>query len=46
LSRAFDTTPLFWLNLQKNYELWQAEHVSKEWQLIKPFPPQLLHANR
>ena len=45
LSRAFDTTPLFWLNLQKNYELWQAEHVSKEWQLIKPFPPHLLHAN-
>jgi addiction module HigA family antidote len=46
LSRAFDTTPLFWLNLQKNYDLWQAEHVSKEWQLIKPFPAQLLHANR
>jgi addiction module HigA family antidote len=45
LSRAFDTTPLFWLNLQKYYELWQAEHASKEWQLIKPFPPQLLHAN-
>ena len=45
LSRAFDTTPLFWLNLQKNYELWQAEHSSREWQLIKPFPPQLLHAN-
>ena len=45
LSRAFDTTPIFWLNLQKNYELWQAEHVSKEWKLIKPFPSQLLHAN-
>ncbi len=45
LSRAFDTTPIFWLNLQKNYELWQAEHVSNEWQLIKPFPSQLLHAS-
>ena len=45
LSRAFDTTPIFWLNLQKNYELWQAEHVSKEWKLIKPFSPQLLHAH-
>ncbi|RDC63621.1 HigA family addiction module antitoxin [Adhaeribacter pallidiroseus] len=24
LSVAFSTTPEFWLNLQKNYELWQA----------------------
>ena len=46
LSQAFDTTPIFWLNLQKNYDLWQAEHVSNEWQLIKPFSPRLLHANR
>lgn len=45
LSRAFDTTPIFWLNLQKNYDLWQAENVSNEWQSVKPFPPQLLHAN-
>ena len=45
LSRAFDTTPIFWLNLQKNYELWQAEQVSKDWKSIKPFPAQLLHAN-
>ena len=40
LSRAFDTTPDLWLNLQKNYDLWQAEHSSKEW-LAK----QLLHSN-
>ena len=46
LSQAFDTTPIFWLNLQKNYDLWQAEHVSNEWQLIKPFSTQLLHASR
>ena len=45
LSRAFDTTPLFWLNLQKNYDLWQAEHESKEWLRVKPFPPHLLHAD-
>ncbi|MCF6291407.1 MAG: HigA family addiction module antitoxin [Desulfobacterales bacterium] len=45
LSRAFDTTPIFWLNLQKNYDLWQAEHGSDEWQQVKPFSPQLLHAN-
>jgi len=22
LAEAFDTTPQFWLNLQKNYDLW------------------------
>ena len=25
LSEAFGNTPLFWINLQKNYELWYAE---------------------
>ena len=25
LSVAFGNTPQFWINLQKNYELWQAE---------------------
>jgi addiction module HigA family antidote len=43
LSRAFDTTPDLWLSLQKNYDLWQAEHVSKAWQTVKPISPQLLH---
>ena len=43
LSRAFDTTPGFWLNLQKNYDLWQAEHESKEWLSVEPFSSQLLH---
>jgi hypothetical protein len=33
------------LTLQKNHELWQAEHSSKAWQLIKPMSAQLLHAN-
>jgi Plasmid maintenance system antidote protein len=36
LARAFDTTPDLWLNLQKNYDLWQAEHSSKEWLRVKP----------
>ena len=45
LSRAFDTTPGFWLNLQKNYDLWQAETASKEWQKVKPFPRRILHHN-
>jgi addiction module HigA family antidote len=25
LSVAFNTTPEFWMNLQKNYDLWQAK---------------------
>ncbi|MHC4139238.1 MAG: HigA family addiction module antitoxin [Planctomycetota bacterium] len=45
LSRAFDTTPDLWLNLQKNYDLWQAEHSSKEWLRVKPLTSQLLHSN-
>ena len=45
LSRAFDTTPDLWLNLQKNYDLWQAEHSSKEWLRVKPLTTQLLHSN-
>jgi addiction module HigA family antidote len=36
LSRAFETTPDFWLNLQKNFDLWQAEHASNAWQRVKP----------
>jgi addiction module HigA family antidote len=45
LSRALDTTPDLWLNLQKNYELWQAEHNSKEWLRVKPLAKQLLRSN-
>ena len=44
LSRAFDTTPDLWLNLQKNFDLWQAEQTSKDWERVKPFPSQLLHS--
>lgn len=36
LSRAFDTTPELWMNLQKNYDLWHAAHDSKAWKLVKP----------
>ena len=45
LARAFDTTAELWMNLQKNYDLWQAEHISKDWQRVKPLPMQQLHAN-
>lgn len=43
LSRAFDTTPDLWLNLQKNYELWVAENEPGTWQMVKPISDQLLH---
>lgn len=36
LSRAFKTTPEFWLNLQRNYDLWHASHDSKDWQSVQP----------
>ena len=45
LARAFDTTPELWMNLQTNYDLWQAEHISKDWQRVKPLSPQQLHTN-
>jgi len=45
LSRAFNSTPDLWLNLQKNYDLWQAEHGSKSWQMVKPISSQLLHSH-
>lgn len=44
LSRAFDTTPDFWMNLQKNYDLWRAEKESS-WLMVKPFSSQLLHSH-
>jgi addiction module HigA family antidote len=43
LSRAFETTPDFWLNLQKNFDLWQAEKKSLEWKKVKPFPKNIRH---
>jgi antitoxin HigA-1 len=43
LSRAFDTTPDLWLNLQKNYDLWHAETESQDWKKIRPFPKSALH---
>jgi len=36
LSRAFETTPELWLNLQKNYDLWHAAHDTTSWKNVKP----------
>ena len=38
LSRAFDTTPELWLNLQVKYDLWHAANETSDWQAIKPIP--------
>lgn len=43
LSRAFDTTPDLWLNLQKHVDLWNAEHASSDWKQVQPLPSQRLH---
>lgn len=34
LSKAFNTSPQLWLNLQQNYNLWYASRASKTWQKI------------
>jgi addiction module HigA family antidote len=36
LSRAFDTTPELWLNLQRNYDLWHASNKTAGWRAIRP----------
>lgn len=42
LSRAFNTTPELWLNLQKNYDLWYAAQKTPDWQNVQPvYQPQL-----
>ena len=44
LARAFDTTPELWMNLQKNYDLWQPDRADgrrpSELQLaVRPINP-------
>ena len=45
LSRAFNTSPDLWLNLQKNYDLWNAKKESKSWKRVKPLSSKLLHSH-
>lgn len=35
LSKAFTTTPELWLNLQRNYDLWEAAHKSNDWKQVE-----------
>jgi addiction module HigA family antidote len=44
LSRAFDTTPELWLNLQRNYDLWHTANETTDWQTIRPLL-KIAHAN-
>jgi antitoxin HigA-1 len=37
LSKAFDTSPELWLNLQQTYNLWMAANSSKEWKKVHRF---------
>jgi addiction module HigA family antidote len=35
LSKAFNTTPQLWLNLQQNYDLWHAVQDSAHWRKVR-----------
>jgi antitoxin HigA-1 len=35
LSKAFETTPELWLNMQRNHDLWQASHKSDDWKQVE-----------
>jgi len=35
LSKAFNTTPELWLNLQRNYDLWEAARSSSDWKMVE-----------
>ena len=41
LSRAFNTSPELWLNLQRNYDLWHASHNSNDWKNVQPVERQV-----
>lgn len=38
LSKAFNTTPQVWLNLQQFHDLWHAERDSKAWRAARVLP--------
>lgn len=38
LSRAFNTSPQLWLNLQRDYDLWCVEQEKEDWKLVEPLP--------
>ena len=44
LSRASGTTPDLWLNLQNNYDLWNAATASNAWKSVKPIPDHVMQS--
>ncbi|QQR80673.1 MAG: HigA family addiction module antidote protein [Deltaproteobacteria bacterium] len=44
LSRALQTTPELWLNLQQVYNLWVSIHQNKEWKRVPVLKLQILNA--
>lgn len=42
LSRAFNTSPELWLNLQRGYDLWAAEQADTGWRKVEPMPNAVL----
>lgn len=36
LSRAFNTSPELWLNLQRGFDLWAAEQSDTGWRKVEP----------
>jgi plasmid maintenance system antidote protein VapI len=38
LSRAFATSPVLWMNMQKTRDLWEAEHERTGWEAVTPLP--------
>ena len=44
LSRAFNTSAEFWLNLQQAYTLWEAAHHSTRWKKTPIFKLQSISA--
>ena len=38
LSKALNTSPDLWMNMQRGYDLWMAENSNTDWQSITPLP--------
>ncbi|GFM37364.1 HigA family addiction module antitoxin [Desulfovibrio psychrotolerans] len=36
LSRALNTSPELWLNMQQGYTLWEVAHTNTDWKAVEP----------
>ncbi|VEN74960.1 Plasmid maintenance system antidote protein, XRE family [Candidatus Desulfarcum epimagneticum] len=46
LSRALNTTPELWVNLQKTFDLWEAENSSTDWRRVRSLTENVLSPGR